>query len=58
MSRTSQLQDVTEVDNHIRQLAPVELHLDAVELPFQGNGLRYKVGAGAAFGEWIVQKKT
>ena len=33
MSRTSQLQDVTETDNQIRQLAPV---LDEVELPFQG----------------------
>ena len=58
MSRTSQLQGVTEINNHIRQLAPKELHLDAVELPFQGNGLRYKVGAGAVFGEWIVLKKN
>ena len=55
MSRTSQLQDVTVVDNQIRQLAPV---LDAVELPFQGNGLQYKVDAGAIFGEWIVPKRN
>ena len=53
--RTSQLEDVTEVDNRIRQLAPV---LDAVELPFQGNGLQNKVGAGAIFGEWIVPKRN
>ena len=46
MSRTSQLQDVPEVDNQIRQLAPV---LDAVELPFQDNALQNKVGAGAIF---------
>ena len=54
MSRTSQLQDVTEVDNQIRQLASV---VDAVELPFQGNGLQYKLGAGAIFGAWIVPKR-
>ena len=55
MSRASQLQDVTEVDNQIRHLAPV---LDAVELPFQGKGLQNKVGAGASFGEWIVPKRN
>ena len=55
MSRTSQLQDVTDVDNQIRQLAPV---LDAAELPFQDNGLQYKMGAGAIFGEWIVPKRN
>ena len=25
-------------------------------MPFQGNGLRYKVGAGAIFGAWIMPK--
>ena len=39
MSRTNQLQDVIEVNNQIRQLAPV---LDAAELPFQDNGLQYE----------------
>ena len=54
LSRTSQLQDVTEVDNQNRQLAPVP---DAVELPFQGNSLQYKVNASAIFGEWMLPKK-
>ena len=55
MSHSSQLQDVTDLDNQIRQLARV---LDAVEMPFQGNGLQYKVAAGAIFGAWIVPKRN
>ena len=27
-------------------------------MPFQGNGLQYKVAAGAIFGAWIVPKRN